>query len=68
MLVAARKVAALGLTWPDLDLEATCWAIALLLDQAWYRLPGPKEAPEAEIDRHQAALTNVIYHALFQAP
>ena len=68
MLFAARKIVAQGLTWPELDLEPTCWVITLLLDQAWRTLPGPKEASEAEIDRQQAALTHLIYHALFRSP
>lgn len=66
MLVAGHKVMAEGLTWPELDLETTCWAIVLLLDQALHQLPGPKEASQAEIERQQEALTNLIYHALFR--
>ncbi|HEX6292403.1 MAG TPA: TetR/AcrR family transcriptional regulator [Herpetosiphonaceae bacterium] len=68
MIVAAHKIVAQGLTWPDLDIEPTCWAITLLLDQVWHTLPGPKEASEAEIDRQQEALVQVIYHALFRTP
>ncbi len=68
MVVAARKVADLGLTWPELDIEPTCWIITQLLDQAWRTVPGPKEAAQTEIDRQQEALTHVIYHALFRAP
>lgn len=67
MLVAGHKVMAEGLTWPDLDLETTCWVIVLLLDQALHQLPGPREASQAEIERQQEALTNLIYHALFRA-
>lgn len=67
MLVAGRKVVAEGLTWPDLDLEATCWIIVLLLDQALHQLPSPEETLHAEIERHHEALTNLIYHSLFRA-
>lgn len=67
MLVAGRKVMAQGLTWPELDLEATCWVIVLLLDQALHNMPGPKETSRAELERHQEALINLIYHALFRA-
>jgi len=66
MLVAGRRVKAQGLTWPELDLEATCWIIVLLLDQALHNMPGPKETSRAELERHQEALINLIYHALFR--
>lgn len=65
MLVAGRKVMAEGLTWPELDLEATCWIIVLMLDQALHQLPGPDATSWSEIDRQEEALTNLIYHALF---
>jgi AcrR family transcriptional regulator len=66
ILVAVRKVAALGLTWPELDLEATSWLITILLDQCWQQEPGPGEASEDEIQRRRTAMADMIYHAVFK--
>lgn len=66
ILTVVRGLAARGMTWPQLDLEATCWFITLLLDRAWHTLPGPQEATQAEIERQQDALAQLIYHAVFR--
>lgn len=56
-----------GLTWPDLDLEATSWIIIKMLD------PLTKQAAFEEYykphDKHDAyvdAVANFIYHAVFK--
>jgi AcrR family transcriptional regulator len=67
ILVALRKLAAQGLTWPDLDLESTSWLITMLLDQCWRQEPSPAEALEGEIERQRNALADMIYHAIFNA-
>lgn len=67
ILGAVRRVADQGLTWPDLQIEPTCWTITMLLDQTWNTMPGPKLADESDIDRQQTALADLIYHALFRA-
>jgi AcrR family transcriptional regulator len=66
ILTVVRRVAARGLTRPDLDVEPTCWMITMLLDQMWHVLPGPQETSQADVERHQDALAAIIYHALFR--
>jgi hypothetical protein len=66
ILVAMRKVAAQGLTWPELDLELTAWLITMLLDQAWQQEPAPGEATEEEIQRQRDALADMVYHAVIK--
>lgn len=60
---AARR----GLTWPDLDLEATSWIIIRILD------PMPKQAafeeyyrPLNKQDAYIDAVADFIYHAVFK--
>ncbi len=66
ILEAARKLEAYGLTWPDLDLPNTCWAITLLLDQYWRIEPGPDTVPREQIAQRRLALADLIYHALIR--
>jgi AcrR family transcriptional regulator len=68
ILRAVRKVEAGGLTRPALDVEATCWLIAQLLDHAWRTFPARGEAPEPARKRQLDALSDLIYHALFRGP
>lgn len=67
VVVAVQKVVDQGYTWPDLDVEPTCWIITTLLDRAWESAPGPGEASEAEIERQQNALADLIYHTIFKS-
>ncbi|HMA34564.1 MAG TPA: TetR/AcrR family transcriptional regulator [Chloroflexia bacterium] len=67
IVTAARRAAAQGRIWPDLDIEATCWAITLLLDRAWQTEPKPGEASPEQISRQRHAIADLIYHALFKA-
>ena len=62
VLAAARKVEAQGLTWPGIDIEATCWFITALLPM-FLQVP-----PETKVvyERWQHALADLIYHALFR--
>lgn len=66
ILTAVRRVEAMGLTWPDLDVETTCWMITLLLDRAWQKEPKPGAAAPEQVARQHAALADLIYHAIFQ--
>jgi AcrR family transcriptional regulator len=66
ILVAVRKLAEQGLTWPDLDLESTSWLITILIDQAWQHEPGAGEATQETIQRQRDALSDLIYHAVFK--
>jgi len=66
ILTAARRAAAHGLTHADLDLEATCWALTLLLDRAWQLQPRPGADPAADLARQQQALADLIYRALIR--
>lgn len=63
---AVQKVVDQGYAWPDLDVEATCWIITTLLDRAWETAPGPAEASEADLERQQNALADLIYHTIFK--
>jgi AcrR family transcriptional regulator len=66
ILGAAQKLAAQGLIRPDIELEATCWLITLLLDRCWQTEPAPGEAPPEEIERQRRAIADLIYHALIK--
>jgi AcrR family transcriptional regulator len=66
ILIAARRAAAAGLTHPDLDLEATCWAVAILLDRAWQIEPSPRTVPPETLTRTHTALADRVYHALIR--
>jgi AcrR family transcriptional regulator len=66
VVVAVQQVADQGYAWPDLDVETTCWIITTLLDRAWETAPGPAEATEADIERQQNALADLIYHTIFR--
>ena len=67
ILTAAQRAAALGLLWPDVDIDTTCWYITVLLDRAWEGEPPPGTiTPAARAARHDA-LADLIYHALFRA-
>jgi AcrR family transcriptional regulator len=67
ILVAVRRVAAQGLTWPQLDLETTSWLITMLIDRAWEHEPGPNESSEEDIERKHMALADLIFHAVFES-
>jgi TetR/AcrR family transcriptional regulator, mexJK operon transcriptional repressor len=67
VVLAVQKVVDQGYAWPDLDVAATCWIITTLLDRAWETAPGPAEASEAEIERQQNALADLIYHTIFRS-
>lgn len=67
ILFVVRKLAEQELTWPDLDLEPTCWVITLMLDQQWTIEPEPSATNEAETVRRRDALANLIYHALLRS-
>lgn len=64
ILTAARNVEGQGLTWPGIDIEATCWFITALLPMF---LHVPSEITFV-YERWQSALTDLIYHALFRTP
>lgn len=66
ILIAARRAVAAGITHPDLDLEATCWAVAILLDRAWQIEPLPGTVPAETLTRAHHALADVVYHALIR--
>lgn len=66
VLAATRRVIAQGLTWPDLDVEMTCWYITLLLDQVWQTEPQPGEAPDEEVQRRHDTLADMIYRSIFK--
>jgi AcrR family transcriptional regulator len=65
ILAAVQRVAEQGLTWPDLQIEPTCWTITTLLDQT-LNTPAP-DADETDRQRQQTALADLIYHALFRS-
>jgi TetR/AcrR family transcriptional regulator, mexJK operon transcriptional repressor len=67
ILTAVRRVAAQGLTWPQLDLESTSWLITMLIDRSWEHEPGPGESSEEEIERNHMALADLIFHAVFKS-
>ena len=67
MVVAVRRAAAAGLAWPDLDIEATCWSITLLMERTWQTEPGPDEIAPAALDQQRDALAALIYHAIFRS-
>jgi TetR/AcrR family transcriptional regulator, mexJK operon transcriptional repressor len=61
ILAAARTVEAQGLTWPGIDIEATCWFITALLPMFLQVPPGTR----VEYERWQHALADLIYHTMF---
>ncbi len=65
ILTAVRRAEAAGLTWPNLQVEATCWIITQLLDLNWQIQPSVSQT-EAERARHLDALTDMIYRAVFR--
>ncbi len=65
VLEVAQKAATEGLTWPDLNIEDTCWVITLMLDQIWHSDPGPEELTDEQSHRQRNAVADLIYHALF---
>jgi len=67
ILAAVRRVAAHGLTWPELDLETTSWLITMLIDRAWEHEPGPGESSDEDIERKHLALADLIFHAVFKS-
>jgi TetR/AcrR family transcriptional repressor of mexJK operon len=67
ILEVAHRAAAAGLTWPDLKIEPTCWAITLMLDQVWHD-DGGVEMTDEQIHEQREALADLIYHALLRGP
>ena len=65
ILIAVRRVVNAGLSWPDLDADETAWAITMLLDQNWQISLRGTPRRSGEIERHQNALADLIYHAIF---
>ena len=65
-VAAARVAAAEGRTWPDLDIDATSWAVTQLLDQVWHTQLDPRRLSEAEFTRRRDALADLVYRSLFK--
>jgi TetR/AcrR family transcriptional repressor of mexJK operon len=67
ILEVAHRAAAGGLTWPDLKIEPTCWAITLMLDQVWHD-DGVADMTDEQVHEQREALADLIYHALLRGP
>ena len=65
LLVAIRRAHAEGKTWPDLDMERTCWTLTMLLDHVWHSQLRPELLTEEEFCRQRDALADLVYHAIF---
>ena len=65
-LTAVRTAAAGGRTWPDLDIEATCWAVTQLLDQVWHTQLDPLRLSKAEFIRQRSAIADLVYRSIFK--
>ncbi|WP_324716671.1 TetR/AcrR family transcriptional regulator [Carboxydochorda subterranea] len=68
LLAAVRQAQARGLARPDLDAEATCWAVLILVDRVWHTELDPATLPAEEFSRRRDALAHMIFHAIFPDP
>jgi AcrR family transcriptional regulator len=68
VLLLIRRVAADGMTWPDLDVERTAWTITVLVDHVWHHQLRPGILGAAEFSRQRDALADFVYHGIFRDP
>ncbi len=65
-VAAVRAAAAEDRTWPDLDIDATCWAVTQLLDQVWHTQLDPGHLSEAAFIRQRDAVADLVYRSIFK--
>lgn len=65
LLTAVREAQARNLTRPDLDAEATCWAVLVLADRVWHAELDPGRLSAEEFSRRRDALADMVFHAIF---